>query len=48
LFESLERTVRQTGRRTIERVAANINEPKFVEAVVAAFSGINPRKERRA
>src|ERR1700722_12993628 len=48
LFESLERTVRQTGRRTIERVDANINEPKFVEAVVAAFSGINPRKERRA
>jgi uncharacterized protein (UPF0261 family)/ABC-type branched-subunit amino acid transport system ATPase component len=48
LFESLERTVRQTGRRRIERVDANINDAKFVEAVVDAFSTINPRRERRA
>jgi uncharacterized protein (UPF0261 family) len=48
LFESLERTVRQTGRRRIERVDANINDAKFVDAVVDAFSAINPRRERRA
>jgi uncharacterized protein (UPF0261 family)/ABC-type branched-subunit amino acid transport system ATPase component len=48
LFESLERTVRQTGRRRIERIDANINDAKFVEAVVDAFSTINPRRERRA
>jgi len=48
LFESLERTVRQTGRRKIERIDANINDAKFVEAVVDAFSTINPRRERRA
>jgi uncharacterized protein (UPF0261 family)/ABC-type branched-subunit amino acid transport system ATPase component len=48
LFESLERTVRQTGRRRIERIDANINDAKFVDAVVEAFSAINPRRERRA
>jgi uncharacterized protein (UPF0261 family)/ABC-type branched-subunit amino acid transport system ATPase component len=48
LFESLERTVRQTGRRKIERIDANINDAKFAEAVVDAFSAIAPRRERRA
>jgi uncharacterized protein (UPF0261 family)/ABC-type branched-subunit amino acid transport system ATPase component len=48
LFESLERTVRQTGRRRIERVDANINDSKFVDAVIGAFSSIVPKSERRA
>jgi uncharacterized protein (UPF0261 family) len=48
LFEALERTVRQTGRRSIERIDANINDSKFVDAVVGAFSAINPRRARRA
>ena len=48
LFEALERTVRQTGRRKIERIDANINDSKFVDAVVGAFLAINPRRARRA
>ena len=48
LFEALERTVRQTCRRKIERIDANINDSKFVDAVVDAFSAINPRRARRA
>jgi len=48
LFEALERTVRQTARRRIERVDANINDEKFVSAVVDAFTAIAPRRERRA
>jgi uncharacterized protein (UPF0261 family) len=48
LFEAIERTVRQTARRRIERVPANINDARFVEAVLAAFAAITPRLERRA
>ena len=48
LFEALERTVRQTARRRLERVDANINDDKFVEAVVGAFGSKGPRRERRA
>jgi uncharacterized protein (UPF0261 family)/ABC-type branched-subunit amino acid transport system ATPase component len=48
LFEALEKTVRQNARRTIERVDANINDDKFVAAVVDAFTAISPRRERRA
>ena len=48
LFEALEKTVRQTTRRKIERIEANINDDKFVAAVVDAFSSIGPRRERRA
>src|SRR5258708_20118468 len=48
LFESLERTVRQTGRRRIERIDANINDDKFAAAVVDAFSSIGPRRVRSA
>jgi len=48
LFEALERTVRQTARRRIERVKANINDDNFAEAVVAAFLSLSPRRERRA
>jgi uncharacterized protein (UPF0261 family) len=48
LFESLEKSIRQTGRRKIERVDAHINDEKFVGAVVDAFSAISPRRDRRA
>ena len=48
LFEALEKTVRQNARRKIERVNANINDEKFVGAVVDAFAAIGPRRERRA
>jgi uncharacterized protein (UPF0261 family)/ABC-type branched-subunit amino acid transport system ATPase component len=47
LFESLQKTVRQTGRRRIERVCANINDPEFAAAVVDAFVAITPQLERR-
>ncbi len=48
LFESLEKSVRQTARRKIERIDANINDEKFVAAVVDAFTSIASRRERRA
>jgi uncharacterized protein (UPF0261 family)/ABC-type branched-subunit amino acid transport system ATPase component len=48
LFETLEKTVRQSARRRIERVGANINDEKFVAAIVDAFGSIGPRRERRA
>jgi uncharacterized protein (UPF0261 family)/ABC-type branched-subunit amino acid transport system ATPase component len=47
LFEALEKTVRQTNRRKLERVGANINDETFVTAVVDAFSSIGPRPARR-
>ena len=48
LFEALEKTVRQNARRHIERVEANINDDKFVAAMVEAFTALSPRRERRA
>ena len=48
LFEAIEKTVRQTPQRTVQRIAANINDPKFVEAVVASFRSIMPKLQRRA
>ncbi len=48
LFEAIESTVRQTARRRIIRVAANINDQAFVDAALAAFTDITPRLERRA
>jgi len=48
LFEALERTIRQTPRRKIERIGANINDGKFIQAVVSSFSSIAPRNARRA
>ena len=48
LFEALERTVRPTARRQIQRVDANINDDKFVAAVTDAFLSVSPRRERRA
>ena len=48
LFEAIEKTVRQTPQRRIERVRANINDEAFVEAVVGAFHAIAPKLQRRA
>jgi uncharacterized protein (UPF0261 family) len=48
LFEALERTVRQTPQRRIERVRGNINDESFVEAAVAAFQSITPKLPRSA
>jgi uncharacterized protein (UPF0261 family) len=43
LFAALEETVRQTGRRHIERLPLHINDPEFAEAAVAAFREIATR-----
>jgi uncharacterized protein (UPF0261 family) len=48
LFEAIEKTVRPTSRRVIERVRANINDTAFVDAVINAFSCIAPPISRRA
>ncbi|MCZ8542835.1 ABC transporter permease [Mesorhizobium qingshengii] len=48
LFEAIEKTVRQTPSRHVERVRANINETPFVDAVINAFHAIAPKLQRRA
>jgi uncharacterized protein (UPF0261 family) len=48
LFEAITRTVRTSALRRVERVRGNINDPVFVEAVVAAFRSIAPKLQRRA
>jgi uncharacterized protein (UPF0261 family) len=48
LFEAIEKTVRQTPQRRVERVKANINDQPFAEAVVGAFRSIAPKLMRRA
>jgi uncharacterized protein (UPF0261 family)/ABC-type branched-subunit amino acid transport system ATPase component len=48
LFKAIEKTVRPTGRRLVERVRANINEPAFADAVVEAFGSISPSVRKRA
>jgi uncharacterized protein (UPF0261 family)/ABC-type branched-subunit amino acid transport system ATPase component len=48
LFEAIEKTVRPTSRRVIERVRANINDTAFVDAVINAFSCIAPPISRGA
>ncbi len=47
LFEAIEKTVRETSNRKVERIKANINDPIFVEAAISAFKNITPRLERR-
>jgi uncharacterized protein (UPF0261 family)/ABC-type branched-subunit amino acid transport system ATPase component len=48
LFEAIEKTVRPTGRRVVERVRANINDIVFVDAVIDAFNAIAPPLSKRA
>ena len=48
LFEALERTVRATPQRRLQRVRANINDEAFVNAVVEAFRETMPNLQRRA
>ena len=48
LFGALEKTLRRTQRRRVERIKANINDDAFVSAATAAFLSIGPRRERRA
>lgn len=48
LFEAIEKTLRPTSHRTVERVRGNINDPLFVEAALAAFASITPKITRRA
>jgi uncharacterized protein (UPF0261 family)/ABC-type branched-subunit amino acid transport system ATPase component len=48
LFEAIEKTVRQTSRRVVERVRANINDTAFVDAVIQAFGSIAPPVSKRA
>jgi uncharacterized protein (UPF0261 family)/ABC-type branched-subunit amino acid transport system ATPase component len=48
LFEAIEKTVRRTPQRLVERVRANINETPFVDAVIDAFHAVAPRERKRA
>jgi uncharacterized protein (UPF0261 family) len=48
LFEAIEKTVRQTSKRGVERVRANINDTAFVDAVIDAFVSISPPVSKRA
>jgi uncharacterized protein (UPF0261 family)/ABC-type branched-subunit amino acid transport system ATPase component len=48
LFEAVERGVRQTPQRLIQRVRANINDAAFVDAVIEAFRSTMPKLQRRA
>jgi uncharacterized protein (UPF0261 family)/ABC-type branched-subunit amino acid transport system ATPase component len=48
LFEAIEKTVRPTSRRSVERVRGNINDPAFVDAVIDAFGSISPQVSKRA
>ena len=48
LFEAIEKTVRPTSRRRVQRVRANINDAAFVDAVVEAFDLIAPSRSKSA
>jgi uncharacterized protein (UPF0261 family) len=48
LFEAIEKTVRPTSKRGVERVRANINDTAFVDAVIDAFVSISPPVSKRA
>jgi uncharacterized protein (UPF0261 family) len=47
LFEAIEKHVRPTSLRTVQRVKANINDATFVEAALSAFISITPKISRR-
>jgi uncharacterized protein (UPF0261 family)/ABC-type branched-subunit amino acid transport system ATPase component len=48
LFEAIERTVRQTPLRVVQRVHGNINDAPFVDAAVSALRAIAPKLQRSA
>ncbi len=48
LFEAIEKSVLPSPSRRVERVACNINEPAFADAVIASFRAIAPKLQRRA
>jgi uncharacterized protein (UPF0261 family) len=48
LFEAIERTVRITPQRQVERVHANINDEAFADRLVDAFRSVMPKALRRA
>ncbi len=48
LFEAIEKTVRETTRRVVQRVKANINDTTFVNAVIEAFDAIAPPVSKRS
>jgi uncharacterized protein (UPF0261 family) len=48
LFEAIEKTVRESPRRHVERVGANINDTPFVDAVIGAFESVLPKRRRSA
>ena len=47
LFEAIEKTVRITNNRHVQRVAGNINDAVFVDAALAAFKDITPKLKRK-
>jgi len=48
LFEAIEKIVRASPQRRVQRVGANINDAPFVDAAVEAFQSISPKLQRRA
>jgi uncharacterized protein (UPF0261 family) len=42
LFAAIEQGVEQTADRRVVRVAANVNDPAFADAVLAAFAEVTP------
>jgi len=48
LFDAIEQTVRQTARRQVIRVNANINDPSFCDALVNAFAAVAGPMRRSA
>ncbi|WP_346896349.1 ABC transporter permease [uncultured Roseibium sp.] len=48
LFDAIEATVRQTARKQIIRVNANINDPAFSDALVSAFAAVAGPTRRSA
>jgi uncharacterized protein (UPF0261 family) len=40
LFDAIERTIKPSDNRRIERLPLHINDPEFAEAAVAAFHAI--------
>ncbi len=48
LFEAIERTVRPSPQRRVQRVPANINDAAFVDAAIEAFQSTMPKLQRRA